>query len=252
MLATLGCQRAGDVQWVASDQVKQLDRKLQIVVQHELQQLCGSPSQPRLIGQDEKQLTSHLKHGAQIYQARCAGCHGATGDGNGPAATYLYPRPRDYRHGVFKFTSTPYGAKPLRNDLVTTVKRGALGTSMPSFKFLAPSEIDAVVDYVLVLTHRGELETLLALEAESDDAIDSANAAGYVQELQTHWSRANEQIVYPLSRETPYTQASIERGKQAFLSETAGCFKCHGNNGRGQADNVDGSQKVQRWGGRNV
>ena len=31
----------------------------------------------------------------QIYKGRCAMCHGATGKGDGPAATALDPKPRD-------------------------------------------------------------------------------------------------------------------------------------------------------------
>src|SRR5206468_10230890 len=38
--------------------------------------------------------------GREVYRARCAGCHGSTGDGNGPAATFLFPRPRDCTLGV--------------------------------------------------------------------------------------------------------------------------------------------------------
>jgi hypothetical protein len=30
-----------------------------------------------------------------------------TGDGNGPAAVWLYPKPRDFSAGQFKIKSTP-------------------------------------------------------------------------------------------------------------------------------------------------
>ena len=36
-------------------------------------------------------------------------CHGSSGAGDGPTAAFLYPRPRDYRRGLFKFTSTAQG-----------------------------------------------------------------------------------------------------------------------------------------------
>ena len=84
----------------------------------------------------------------------------------------MIPKPRDYRPGIFKFTSTTYGAKPLREDLIRTVKRGIRGTSMPAFALLPPGDLDAVVDYVLTLTHRGELEAQLADEAEFTDSLD--------------------------------------------------------------------------------
>ncbi|MDA1040727.1 MAG: c-type cytochrome [Planctomycetota bacterium] len=34
-----------------------------------------------------------LKRGHEVYTAQCAGCHGTTGDGTGPAGQYLNPPP---------------------------------------------------------------------------------------------------------------------------------------------------------------
>lgn len=34
-----------------------------------------------------------LKRGHEVYTAQCAGCHGTTGDGKGPAGEYLNPPP---------------------------------------------------------------------------------------------------------------------------------------------------------------
>ena len=39
--------------------------------------------------------------------------------------------------------------------------RGVIGTSMPSFRSVPKRDLDAVLEYVLALTHRGELEQLL-------------------------------------------------------------------------------------------
>ena len=54
--------------------------------------------------------------GYALYRKHCLHCHGVTGDGNGPTAPFLWPRPRDYRRGMYKFTSTT-GQKPTREDL---------------------------------------------------------------------------------------------------------------------------------------
>ena len=35
-----------------------------------------------------------LVMGKRLYANYCAACHGDKGDGNGPAAKYLYPKPR--------------------------------------------------------------------------------------------------------------------------------------------------------------
>src|SRR5436189_5083958 len=104
---------------------------------------------------------------------RCVQCHGVTGDGEGPAAEWLYPKPRDYRRGKFKFTSTPFDFKPRRADLVRTLHAGVPGTSMHAFNLVTPKDIEAVVDYVLVLTHRGEVEFQLASDAEGTDQLEA-------------------------------------------------------------------------------
>ena len=88
---------------------------------------------------------------------------------DGSVARYLDPKPRDYRQGIFKFTSTPYGSYPRHADLLLTLRRGVLGTSMPSFAELPRDELEAVVEYVLLLTHRGELER--ELEAAKLEAL---------------------------------------------------------------------------------
>ena len=65
-----------------------------------------------------------------LYREHCAHCHGITGDGVGPTATFLNPYPRDYRKGQFKFKSTPVGQKPnvgARNRRNTVIgKRNAV------------------------------------------------------------------------------------------------------------------------------
>ena len=49
-----------------------------------------------------------IAHGKEVYERRCVGCHGDKGDGNGPAATFMYKhRPRNFTLGVFKFRHDP-------------------------------------------------------------------------------------------------------------------------------------------------
>jgi len=42
----------------------------------------------------------------ELSERHCAACHGPKGDGNGPAAVWLCPKPRDFSAGLFKFSST--------------------------------------------------------------------------------------------------------------------------------------------------
>lgn len=245
-LCCVGCGRTPDLAYVSSKDVTDLAENLQTSVREHLAKLCGSPANPKLLG-DDTVSREHLKHGEAVYAQRCVHCHGVSGDGAGPAAEFMYPRPRDYRRGIFKFTSTPYGAKPVRADLIRTIRQGAKGTSMPSFALLPEEDVQAVADYVLALTHRGELELLLALEAANEDEIAEDRVPELVADVLSPWQAARDQIVDPVTKMPRYSPESIELGKQAFLSETAGCFKCHGPDGRAQTtDNLKGFTDV--WG----
>ena len=109
-----------------------------------------------------------LHDGRNLYMRHCLHCHGVSGDGDGPTAKYLNPRPRDYRLGIFKFTSTLPTLKANRADLKRTLTEGVPGTSMPSFVLLADDEIDLLVDYVRWLAMRGEYEKRLNAELSND------------------------------------------------------------------------------------
>ena len=74
-----------------------------------------------------------IAHGKEVYERRCAWLPWGEGDGNGPAATFLYlQRPRDFSSAVFKFrlTSEPV---PTDGDLLRTISRGVRGTAMPAW-----------------------------------------------------------------------------------------------------------------------
>ena len=168
-----------------------------------------------------------------------------TGDGKGPATgpdadgnyNYLNPKPRDYRLGKFKFGSTPRGYKPRRSDLIRIVRYGAKGTSMPAFRWLPDEDLQPLIDYVILLSQRGELETRLIEEAEfellEEDDYDPEVVAEYVAGIEESWAEAEQNVVLPVVRRPDYTDESIKLGKTAFLSR--GCAKCHGNDGRTDA-----------------
>ncbi len=75
-----------------------------------------------------------LARGQNIFQHMCSFCHGKDGNGGGSATDYLYPWPRDFRKGIFKFRSTPTGTLPRDEDLYRTIVRGVPGTSMPAWE----------------------------------------------------------------------------------------------------------------------
>ncbi|MFN0054756.1 MAG: c-type cytochrome [Planctomycetales bacterium] len=245
VLALAGCQAEPPAPLASSAQVQRLPPELQAEIGRLLEEYCGTAESPKLLGDDSTSI-EHLRRGRRVYLQRCWHCHGGAGDGAGPAADWLYPRPRDYRRGVFKFTSTPYGGKPRRDDLLRTIRVGSPGTSMPSFNLLPAQDLEAVVDYVLVLTHRGELEFQFAAEADAAEELPRETAAELVQEVLDTWKEAQDNVVQPLTPEPRLTAEHVQAGREAFLSK--GCSKCHGDDGRGQtADNWRGDLK-DVWG----
>ena len=244
LLASSGCQRSEPVQWQASEQVQELTPELATQVSTAVQHASGTVLLPKMISDPElkserdkfaRELT--LKHGQAVYMKRCVQCHGVSGDGNGPVAGSMYPRPRDYRLGIFKFTSTPYGSRPRREDLIATLHRGIVGTSMPSFHLLPKKDIESVVDYVLVLSQRGELEYQLANEAEASEELFEEDIPDYVDTVGNHWKQAAVSLTQPLTPQPELTEERVKLGREAFL--TKGCSKCHGDDGRGHTkDNI--------------
>jgi cytochrome c oxidase cbb3-type subunit I/II len=110
---------------------------------------ADKPSKPMAKVTDEM-----LEQGRATYFGRCSFCHGLLGDGEGPAAKYLDPRPRDFTLGTFKFRTTQSGELPTNEDLFRTVSRGLPGTGMQGFDSdlikngLSEDERWAVISYI--------------------------------------------------------------------------------------------------------
>ncbi|MFC1758012.1 c-type cytochrome [Planctomycetota bacterium] len=247
-----GCSRDPIAKFSTATEVTELPELHQTSISDGLSRLFGTTANPRVRVVDteaeepaEGEPTplvdavdqKYLKHGAEVYNARCGGCHGVTGDGNGPAGKYLRPRPRDYRTGTFKFTSTPYGYKPARHDLVRTIRRGAKGTSMPAFPWMSDEDLNAVTDYVIFLSERGEVErfaVMMSDEYDEDEGIDFIDFTDGLDTAIESWGEAEYEVVLPVSAEPKYTEETVMAGRQLFMSQ--GCSKCHGTDGKGQTE----------------
>lgn len=250
-----GCVRPVEREFSPADASRKLSSKHQTQIAEGLMRMFGTPDAPRLQttespdtenveGENSKQRpawvplvsSEQLARGAAIYHKRCVGCHGVGGDGNGTAAAYLRPRPRDYRKGIFKFTATPYGAKPTRQDLVRVIRRGAKGTSMPAFPWMPNDELEDLIEYVILLSQRGEVEAAVAQAAEFDyepqEAIEIDEFTGALAEVRASWETAADQAVQPVTAEPPYNDESVRIGRALFLKEN--CNKCHGDALEGQ------------------
>jgi len=73
-----------------------------------------------------------LARGKYVYQQSCVGCHGIGGDGDGPAAKYLYPPPANFN------SLRRVGASG--GLLYYQIMNGITGTAMMSFKRELESE----------------------------------------------------------------------------------------------------------------
>lgn len=80
--------------------------------------------------------------GGTLYDNNCVACHGKAGDGNGPRAYFISPKPRS-------FVSAESRAVFTRPVLVNSIAQGKRGTEMPSWdKVLSAQEIANIAEYV--------------------------------------------------------------------------------------------------------
>jgi mono/diheme cytochrome c family protein len=183
---------------------------------------------------DGKPVGVQQQGGYALYRQHCLHCHGVSGAGDGPTAPFLYPRPRDYRRGLFKFTSTNTGQKPTRDDLLKTIRNGLHGTSMPAFEpLMSEVEIEQVVDYMIFLSARGETELSLIDEASSTGELTSETAADIARSVFRKWQNAGKQVLNPPIAKPPSNRESVLRGRDLFLSlnktgNKVDCTSCHG------------------------
>jgi mono/diheme cytochrome c family protein len=256
VLTASGCRRAAPPAFTPAPEVIELTKDiedpeelklykdLQAEIAEQLVHLTGTPDKPRPL--DEMADAAQLRQGFALYSRFCVQCHGTNGDGNGVAATFLQPKPRNYTHGIFKFTSTPYGMKPRRADLIRTIRRGVTGTSMPAFDRFSNEDLDALVDYVIFLSQRGQLERQLAQIAYDDGEMpDDEYMKEVISGIVQPWHDSSNQIVMPKSPMPPMTDETVKAGHQLFLQNA--CNKCHGKFGRGGSmEKVDVG--VDAWG----
>lgn len=251
-----GCRPAPPAEFTPSDEVRALtddiddpeELKTYVELQKDIRKVlaerCGTAGNVRLLGRETAD-PDRLRHGYELFTRYCVQCHGVNGDGRGELSVHLKPRPRDYTLGIFKFISTKNG-KPRKADLIRTVRRGVPGTSMPSFKELSNDDLSDVVDYVLALTYRGELQRVLAEAAYSDEELpDKEDVDAIVAENLKAYQEANRSVVTPVTAMPEMTPESIAKGRELYLKFA--CSRCHGNDGRGQLlSNADAG--VDAWG----
>jgi DMSO reductase family type II enzyme heme b subunit len=148
--------------------------------------------------------------GKAVYELKCAGCHGVKGDGKGPAAELLLPRPRDFTSGIYKIRTT-VNKTPTDQDIFRIVTEGMPGTSMPAWSVLPEKDRWNLVAYIKAFAGDKLKEPAKKVE---------------------------------LPKEVGSSEASIKRGKEMY--EAIECHKCHGAEGR--ADGPSRGELKDEWG----
>ncbi|MBI4829747.1 MAG: c-type cytochrome [Nitrospinae bacterium] len=106
-------------------------------------QAAQDTSGPKYMAQPmPKNLAGDAAQGKIIYENNCYICHGLTGDGKGPRAYFINPKPRDFTH--------PASRRALnRPTLFTHIGEGIRGTEMSAWsKVLTDQQVANVAEYV--------------------------------------------------------------------------------------------------------
>lgn len=236
-----------------------------------LVKLFGTPAHPRVkakggegdpLGIDPETLQKlqldeeTLAHASRLYRNHCLHCHGLEGNGRGPTGPWLNPHPRDYRQGVFKYTSSAQDLgerKPRRADLLRVLRQGIEGTSMPSFGILAADDLDALASYVMHLSLRGETEYFIMQTLLSSGSVEGGIETAMQESLVVfvgRWVDAQDKPIapdpYPYDNSEKALLESAARGSKLFNTGQASCVSCHKNYGREAAYSFDAWGTVVR------
>lgn len=140
-----------------------------------------------------------LNLGQSTYVEYCIQCHGVNGDGKGVSAPGMYPPPRNFTTGAYKFANVMAGELPHNEDLYHIIKGGLKGTAMLPWD-IGGERLMAVTEYI---------KTFAPEIWEGEDKVP-----GTKYEL-------------PADPFGPEKKAeAIEKGKRVY-NITAACISCH-------------------------
>ncbi|MDH5617916.1 MAG: c-type cytochrome [Gammaproteobacteria bacterium] len=87
-------------------------------------------------------LGGHFERGRALYFVNCVECHGTSGDGNGPRAYFIFPKPRNFRDPATQRTLN-------RPRLYSGIADGVIGREMPAWsKVFSEQDIADVAEFV--------------------------------------------------------------------------------------------------------
>ncbi len=140
-----------------------------------------------------------LNLGQTTYMEYCVQCHGKNGDGLGVSSAGMWPPPRNFKLGIYKFGNVVSGELPHDEDFYRIIRKGLNGTPMLPWD-ISDKRLDAVTQYI---------KTFAPEAWEGEDKKPGTK--------------------YELPAD-PFGEArkaeAIEKGKRAY-NITASCIQCH-------------------------
>ncbi|MEK6643516.1 MAG: ethylbenzene dehydrogenase-related protein [Planctomycetota bacterium] len=164
--------------------------------------------------------------GRELFARQCVICHGAEGDGAGPFAYLMNPRPRNFKLGKFKL-STTQNQIPSDDDLLRTISRGMPGSAMPPWGHLPIADLKALVQHVRSIWIATARKDLNAQVAAGEIKLDEVSAQLAVV------TQPGPAVVVP--SEPKGDDLRWFNGRRIYIEA---CASCHGQDGHPVADAV--------------
>ena len=175
-----------------------------------------------------------IAKGKAVFQTNCTSCHGMSGQGDGPAAAALNPKPRNFHQGYWH-----YGGGLAR--VVKTITEGSPGTAMPSFVGLPLGDRVAAAHFVRSLEPKLEddkSEDLAWLGLGPGGTRLAGGAGAPAAAVSAGPSIPVEEAIKKLAEPEP--PAGVALAPQPAEGDETGaalygdrCAGCHGHSGEG-------------------
>jgi len=159
-----------------------------------------------------------VDRGRQIYKEYCMQCHGATGRGDGPAASGLNPKPAIHANMAFEKLAPDY--------VYNVIYYG--GRSM--------GKSPAMPYWGLTIGQQGVADVMAYLNVTFNGVPEMAGAASSSVCVQPRKTVAAPAEYLQTNNPLPTTPEAMESGKTLFLktAQPIACAFCHGEKGDGK------------------